>query len=219
MISLKNSIKQLPELKHLLEQANSSILKNAYEELDELTDIYELINKAIIDDPPVTLKEGGIIKLGYNSMVDTYRKATTEGKQWVINIEQKEKETTGIKNLKIGYNKVFGYFLEVTKSYLNLVPDRYIRKQTLTNCERYITEELKDVENKILGAEEKVVSLEYDLFIELRNKIASQIERIQKSANIVSTLDVLCSFAQVAEELNYVMPIVDNSGEIEIKER
>lgn len=219
MISLKNSIKQLPELKHLLEQANSSILKNAYEELDELTDIYELINKAIIDDPPVTLKEGGIIKLGYNSMVDTYRKATTEGKQWVINIEQKEKETTGIKNLKIGYNKVFGYFLEVTKSYLNLVPDRYIRKQTLTNCERYITEELKDVENKILGAEEKVVSLEYDLFIELRNKIASQIERIQKSANIVSTLDVLCSFAQVAEELNYAMPIVDNSGEIEIKER
>lgn len=219
MISLKNSIKQLPELKQLLKSSQAPILQNLYQELDELTDIYELIQIAIVDDPPMTIKEGGIIKLGYHEMVDKYRKATTEGKQWVIDIEQKEKEATGIKNLKVSYNKVFGYFLEVTKSYLNLVPDRYIRKQTLANCERYITEELKEIENQILGAEEKIISLEYNLFLELRNKIASQIERIQTSASVVSTIDVLCSFAQVAEDLNYVMPIVDNSGEIEIKDR
>ena len=219
MISLKNSIKQLPELKQLLKSSQAPILQNLYKELDELTDIYELIQIAIVDDPPMTIKEGGIIKLGYHEMVDKYRKATTEGKQWVIDIEQKEREATGIKNLKVSYNKVFGYFLEVTKSYLNLVPDRYIRKQTLANCERYITEELKEIENQILGAEEKIISLEYNLFLELRNKIASQIERIQTSACVVSTIDVLCSFAQVAEDLNYVMPIVDNSGEIEIKDR
>lgn len=201
MISLKNSIKQLPEVKQLLYKSEAPILQNLYKELDELEDIYELIDKSITDDPPMTIKEGGIIKLGYHDMVDKYRKATTEGKQWVINIEQKEKEATGIKNLKISYNKVFGYFLEVTKSYLNLVPDRYIRKQTLTNCERYITEELKEVENQILGAEEKIISLEYDLFLELRNKIAKQIERIQKSANIVSTLDVLCSFARSSRRI------------------
>ena len=202
-----------------IESSKAPILQNLYQELDELTDIYELIQIAIVDDPPMTIKEGGIIKLGYHEMVDKYRKATTEGKQWVIDIEQKEKEATGIKNLKVSYNKVFGYFLEVTKSYLNLVPDRYIRKQTLANCERYITEELKEIENQILGAEEKIISLEYNLFLELRNKIASQIERIQTSASVVSTIDVLCSFAQVAEDLNYVMPIVDNSGEIEIKDR
>ena len=218
MISLKNSIKQLPTLKQLLEKTQSNILQNLYNELDELNDIYDLIDVAIVEDSPMTIKEGGIIKLGYHEMVDKYRKASTEGKQWLIDIEQREKEATGIKNLRINYNKVFGYFLEVTKSYLNLVPERYIRKQTLTNCERYITEELKEVENEILGAEEKVVALEYELFLDLRAKISEQIQRIQKSANVVSTLDVLCSFAQVAEDLNYVMPIVDNSGEIEIKD-
>ena len=217
MISLKNSIKQLPDLKLLLKPVKSEFLIELYDHLDELNDLYNLIETAIVDDPPMTIKEGGIIKLGYNEDVDRYKKATTEGKQWIINIETEEKEKTGIKNLKVGYTKVFGYYLEVTRSYLNLVPDRYIRKQTLTNCERYITEELKKVEDEIIGAEEKVVALEYDLFTELRKKISNEIERIQLSATVISTLDVLCSFATIAEELNYVMPIVDNSGEIDIQ--
>lgn len=219
MISLKNSVKQLPQLKELLKFSTSTMLQKLYTELDELTDIYELIENAIVDDPPMTIKEGGIIKNGYNEQADQYRKATTEGKQWIINIEQKEKAATGIKNLKVSYNKVFGYFIEVTKSYLNQVPESYIRKQTLTGCERYITEELKEIENQVLGAEEKIIELEYELFLEIRNKISKQIERIQKSASVASTIDVLCSFAQVAEDLNYVMPIVDNSGEINIKDR
>ncbi len=217
MISLKNSIKQLPDLKLLLKPVKSEFLIELYDHLDELNDLYNLIETAIVDDPPMTIKEGGIIKLGYNEDVDRYKKATTEGKQWIINIETEEKEKTGIKNLKVGYTKVFGYYLEVTRSYLNLVPDRYIRKQTLTNCERYITEELKKVEDEIIGAEEKVIALEYDLFTELRKKISNEIERIQLSATVISTLDVLCSFATIAEELNYVMPIVDNSGEIDIQ--
>ena len=213
MISLKNSIKQLPDLKLLLKPVKSEFLIELYDHLDELNDLYNLIETAIVDDPPMTIKEGGIIKLGYNEDVDRYKKATTEGKQWIT----EEKEKTGIKNLKVGYTKVFGYYLEVTRSYLNLVPDRYIRKQTLTNCERYITEELKKVEDEIIGAEEKVIALEYDLFTELRKKISNEIERIQLSATVISTLDVLCSFATIAEELNYVMPIVDNSGEIDIQ--
>lgn len=218
IISLKNSIRQLPNLKQLLENSNCSLLKELYESLDELIDIYELIDISIVEEPPITIKEGGIIKIGYNEEVDRYKRATTEGKEWIINIETKEREETGIKNLKVGFTKVFGYYLEVTKSYLNLVPDRYIRKQTLANCERYITEELKEVENEILGAEEKVIILEYDLFVEIREKISKQIDRIQKSAYVISTLDVLCSLATVAEDLNYTMPIVDNSGEIDIKE-
>ena len=185
--------------------------------LDELNDIHDLIEQAIIEDPPITITEGGIIKHGYNEEVDELKNATLEGKNWLIQLEAKEKEETGIKNLKVGFNKVFGYFFEVTKSYLNLVPDRYIRKQTLANCERYITEELNELESKILGAETKVVDLEYKLFIEIRNKIAVNIERLQKAANIVSSLDVLASFAIVAEDLNYAKPDVDNSGVIDIK--
>ena len=218
MISLKNSIHQLPELKNKLMTSKCKMLQELCNNLDELNDVYELIEAAIVDEPPIPIKEGGIIKLGYNEELDKYKKATTEGKQWIIDIETKEKEATGIKNLKVGYTKVFGYYLEVTKSFLKQVPDRYIRKQTLTGCERYITEELKQIEDEILGAEEKAVNLEYDLFVELRNNIAKQIERIQKSAYVVSTLDVLCAFATVAEDMNYVMPIVDNSGEIEIKD-
>ena len=145
-------------------------MQNLYLNLDECKETYDLIDKAIIEDPPITIKEGGIIKQGYNEEVDEYKIATVEGRQWLLNIEDKEKEKTGIKNLKIGFNKVFGYFLEVTKSYLNLVPEYYVRKQTLANCERYITEELNEVESKILGAEEKIVNLEYELFIDIRNK-------------------------------------------------
>ncbi len=217
MISLKNSLKQLPYLKNILASSKSELLQNLYLSLDELKDIHDLIEQAIIEEPPITITEGGIIKLGYNEEVDELKNATLQGKTWLIELEAKEKEETGIKNLKVGFNKVFGYFFEVTKSYLNLVPDRYIRKQTLANCERYITEELNELESKILGAETKVVDLEYKLFIEIRNKIAVNIERLQKAANIVSSLDVLTSFAIVAEDLNYAKPDVDNSGIIDIK--
>lgn len=218
MVSLKNSVGKLPEIKEILGKTNSKMLKNLYEELDELKDIYELINSSIVEEPPITIKEGGLIKLGYNSEIDEYKEATTNGKKWIVELEASEKEKTGIKNLKVGYNKVFGYFLEVTKSYLSQVPDYYIRKQTLANAERYITEDLKNLEEKTLGAQDKLIDLEYKVFQEIRAKIAVQIQRIQKAASIVSTLDVLCSFATVAMDLNYCMPIVDNSGEINIKD-
>ena len=217
MITLKNSLARLPEVKSVLQTTESPMLKDIYENLDELQDIYELIEKSIVDDPPITVKDGGIIKMGYNEEVDKLKTATTEGKNWIIQLEADEKEKTGIKNLKVGFNKVFGYFIEVTKSNLDQVPERYIRKQTLTNAERYITEELKNLENQILGAEEKVVSLEYDLFTKIREEIAKNIIRLQKTATMVSTLDVLASFAQVAEDMNYCMPQVDNSGVIDIK--
>ncbi len=218
LVSLKNSVGKLPDIKILLEKTESKMLKNLYEELDELKDIYELINSAIVEEPPITIKEGGIIKLGYNSEIDEYKEATINGKKWIVELEATEKEKTGIKNLKVGYNKVFGYFLEVTKSYLSQVPDYYIRKQTLANAERYITEDLKNLEEKTLGAQDKLIDLEYKVFQDIRTKIASQIQRIQTAASIVSTLDVLCSFATVAMDLNYCMPIVDNSGEINIKD-
>lgn len=217
MITLKNSLAKLPELKQVLSNCNSEMLKELYENLDELQDIYELIEKSIVEDPPMTIKDGGIIKLGYDEEIDKLKTATTEGKNWIIQLEAEEREKTGIKNLKVGFNKVFGYFIEVTKSYLDQVPDRFIRKQTLTNAERFITEDLKNLENQILGAEEKVINLEYNAFTEIREEIAKNVKRLQKSANIVSTLDVLTSFATVAEDMNYCMPIVDNSGVIDIK--
>ncbi len=218
MISLKNSLKQLPELKSVLARTKTELLQNLYLNLDVLDDIYNLLEAAIVEEPPLTITEGGIIKLGYNEEVDKYKKAMTEGKNWLVQLEAKEKQETGIKNLKVGFNKVFGYYIEISKSNVNLAPERYIRKQTLTTGERFVTEELKKLESEILGAEEKIVKLEYDIFIEIRNKIASQIERIQKSANIVSILDVLSSFATVADDNGYVKPIVDDSGEIDIKD-
>ena len=218
MITLKNSVSKLPEIKKVLKSVNSDLLKELYQELDELQDIYELIDQAIVEDPPMTIKDGGIIKLGYDEEITKLKTATTEGKNWIVKLEAEEKEKTGIKNLKVGFNKVFGYYLEVTKSFLSQVPDRYIRKQTLTNAERYITEELKNLENQILGAEEKVINLEYEAFTKIREQISINVKRLQKSANVVSTLDVLASFAQVAEDMNYCMPIVDNQGSIYIKE-
>ena len=217
MITLKNSLARLPDVKNVLKNCKSEMLKNLYENLDELQDIYELIEKSIVNDPPMSVKDGGIIKLGYDEEIDKLKTATTEGKNWIIQLEADEKEKTGIKNLKIGFNKVFGYFIEVTKSNLDQVPERYIRKQTLTNAERYITEELKNLENQILGAEEKVVILEYNLFTKIREEISKNIIRLQKTATIVATLDVLTSFAQVAEDMNYCMPKVDDSGIIDIK--
>lgn len=217
MVSLKNSIRELPNIKKLLEKAKSPLLTSLQEGLDELKDVYELIENAIVEEPPISVKEGGLIKKGYHEEVDELKTATTEGKNWLMKLELREKEETGIKNLKVGFNKVFGYYIEVTKSNLSLVPDRFIRKQTLTNGERYITEELKELEEKILGSEEKLIGLEYELFLKVRADIARQIQRIQKTAFVVSTLDVLCSFSTVAEDLNYVKPEVDDSGEIDIK--
>ena len=218
MISLKNSVKQLPEIKKVLSTTGAGLLKEIYENIDTLDDIYEIIEKSIVDEPPIGVKDGGIIKIGYDPEIDKLKLATTEGKKWILELEAKEREQTGIKGLKVGFNKVFGYFIEVTKSNLSMVPDRYIRKQTLTNCERYITEELKNLENQILGAEERVVTLEYNAFCEIRSSIEKQIQRIQKTATLVSTLDVLVSFATVAEDMNYVKPEVDNGGVIDIKE-
>ena len=218
LISLKSSAKQLPEIKKILSQAKSSMLMELYSELDTLDDVYDIIDKTIVDEPPISVKEGGLIKLGYDEEIDKLKTATTDGKNWIINLEAEEREKTGIKGLKVGFNKVFGYYIEVTKSNISLVPDRYIRKQTLTGGERYITEELKNLENQILGAEEKVVNLEYNVFVEVRDKIEAQIERVQKSAGIIATLDCLCSLATVAEDQNYVRPEVDESGVLDIKD-
>lgn len=219
LISLKNSVSQLPELKTALSKAESPLLKELYNSLDTLEDIYTLINNSIADDPPITIKDGGIIKKGYDENIDKLIDIATNGQKWLIDVEAKEKEATGIKNLKIGYNKVFGYYIEVSKSFVKNVPqDRYIRKQTLTTGERYITEELKNMENEILGAREKVVNLEYDTFVKIREKIENNSKRLQLSANIVAKVDVLCSFAVVAIDMNYCMPTVNNSDVIDIKE-
>ena len=218
MITLKNSLEKLPELKTILINCKSNLLKNLYDNLDVLKDVYELIEKSIVNDPPMTFKDGGIIKLGYDPEIDKLKTATTDGKNWILKLETEEREKTGIKNLKVGFNKVFGYYIEISKSNIKQVPtDRYIRKQTLTNGERYITEELKNLENQILGAEEKVIALEYEAFTKIRDEIAKNVKRLQKTSNVVSTLDVLSSFAEVAENMNYCMPIVDNSGIIDIK--
>ena len=219
MISLKNSISQLPDLKNTLSRANSELLNQLYKALDTLDDIFNIINIAIVDDPPMSVKEGGLIKKGYDSDIDKLIEATTNGRKWLVDIETRERELTGIKNLKIGYNKIFGYYIEVSKSFVKMVPtDRYIRKQTLTTGERYITEELKNMENQIVGAQEKIVTLEYDAFVKIRNEIEKNARRLQLAASIVAKIDVLCSFATVAEDMNYTMPIVDDSNVIEIKE-
>ena len=219
LISLKNSLSKLPELKQELSQTESAMLKEMYAELDELKDITELIEKSIVEDPPITIKEGGIIKTGYDEEIDECKRAAIEGKSWLVNIEAKERELTGIKNLKVGYTKVFGYYIEVTKSFLKQVPtDRYIRKQTLTGAERFITEELKSIEDKVLGAEERIITLEYEEFVKIRTKISSQIERLQKSATVVAIVDVLNDFATVAEDYEYCMPTVDDEDEILIKD-
>ena len=218
MISLKNSLKNLPDLKKALSMSNSMMLKNFYEKLDELQDIYTLIDEAIVEEPPISVKEGGIIKPGYNKDIDEYRNASTDGKKWVLELEAKERELTGIRNLKVGYTRVFGYYIEITKSFLSQTPDRYIRKQTLTNAERFVTEELKEIENKILGAEEKVVVLEYNEFTRIREVIAQNIARLQLSANIIANVDVLSSLAIVAENNNYVKPEVTDDGVLNIKD-
>ena len=218
MITLKNSLSRLPDIRQVLQNVNSEYLKEIYQNIDELKDIHELIEKSIVDDPPMTTKDGGYIKLGYDENIDTLKHATTDGKSWLMKLEADEKEKTGIKSLKIGFNKVFGYYIEVTNLYKDMVPDTYIRKQTLTNGERYITEELKNMENQILGAEEKVIKLELEAFRQIREEIAQNVKRMQKTAEAISSLDVLTSFAQVAEEMNYCKPTINKDGILNIKE-
>ena len=218
MITLKNSLSRLPDIRQVLQNVNSEYLKEICQNIDELKDIHELIEKSIVDDPPMTTKDGGYIKLGYDENIDTLKHATTDGKSWLMKLEADEKEKTGIKSLKIGFNKVFGYYIEVTNLSKDMVPDTYIRKQTLTNGERYITEELKNMENQILGAEEKVIKLELEAFRQIREEIAGNVKRMQKTAEAISSLDVLTSFAQVAEEMNYCKPTINKDGILNIKE-
>ena len=224
LTSLKNSLKRLPNLKVLLKQivdkTNDTYFTEFYNTIDTLEDVYTLIDKAIVEDAGITIKEGGIIKDGFSTQVDEYRMASTKGQEWLMELEAKEKELTGIKGkwLRIGYNRVFGYYIEVTNSYKSQIPeDRYIRKQTLAGAERYVTEELKEIEEKILGAKEKLVDIEYDLFCKIREEVALQVIRIQKTAAIVSILDVLSSFATVAINNNYVKPEITEDGVIDIK--
>ena len=225
LISLKNSFDKLPQIKSVLASlvntSNNSYIEELYQELDTLDDMKKLIEKSIVDEPGITIKEGGIIKDGFDSQVDELRTASTQGQNWLMELEAKEKERTGIngKWLRVGYNRVFGYYIEVTNSYKSKVPeDRYIRKQTLAGAERYITEELKEIEDKILGAKDKLVDIEYNIFCKIRQKIADQVIRIQHVANVISTLDVLCSFANVAIDNNYIKPEIVESGEIDIKD-
>jgi len=216
LVSLKNSIGQIPYIKDLLKDLNENLNRESDSNIDPLTDVCELIDRAICDEPPVSVKEGGIIKEGYNEEVDMLRRASTDGKTWLVELENREREKTGIKNLKVGFNKVFGYYIEVTKSYFSLVPSNYVRKQTLANCERYITEELKEIEEKVLGAEDRLVELEYQIFVEVRSKIASEINRIKRTAKALAQIDVLCSLAEVADRESYTMPEVNNEDVIHI---
>ena len=217
LIAFKTSLGMLPPIKTLLSELKSPLMQEISEELDTLTDLYDLVEKSIQEEPPISIREGNMIRDGYNEDVDRYRTAKTEGKSWLAQIETKERERTGIKNMKIKFNKVFGYYLEVTNSYKDLVPEDYIRKQTLTNAERYITPELKELEETILGAEEKLTALEYELFSQVRDHIASQVLRIQKTAKAVAKLDVYTALSYVAEKNNYVRPKINAKGVIDIK--
>ena len=217
LIAFKNSLSMIPPIKYLLRNMHTPDLKEIYDNLDNLEDISGLIANAIEDEPPISIKEGGIIKTGYHADVDKYRNAKTEGKQWLADMEQKERENTGIKNLKIKFNKVFGYYLEVTNSYKDLVPESWTRKQTMANAERYITPELKELEDMILGAEEKLFSLEYDLFAMIRDQIGAEVRRIQDTAKALAKIDVYTSLAFVAERNHYVRPNINTKGILSIK--
>lgn len=217
LISFKNSLSMIPPIKYLLRNMHTPDLKEIYDNLDNLEDISGLIANSIEDEPPISIKEGGIIKTGYHADVDKYRNAKTEGKQWLADMEQKERENTGIKNLKIKFNKVFGYYLEVTNSYKDLVPESWTRKQTMANAERYITPELKELEDMILGAEEKLFSLEYDLFAMIRDQIGAEVRRIQDTAKALAKIDVYTSLAFVAERNHYVRPNINTKGILSIK--
>ena len=217
LIAFKTSLGMIPPVKQLLSQAKSAELKEIDERMDCLEDIYDLIEKSIQDEPPIMIREGGMIKESYNEDVDKFRLSRTEGKTWLAELEAREKEKTGIKNLRVRYNKVFGYYLEVTNSYKELVPEDWTRKQTLANAERYITPELKELEDMILGAEDKLSALEYDLYCEVRDSIGEQVVRIQETAKAIAHLDVLASLACVAQSNDYVRPSINTKGVIDIQ--
>ena len=218
LIAFKTSLSMLPHIKNIIMDFKSPLFKDIYNRLDVLEDIATLISESIMDDPPINIKEGGIIRTGYNEEIDRLRNAKTEGKTWLAEMEASEKESTGIKNLKIKYNKVFGYYIEVSNSFKDQVPDYYVRKQTLTNAERYTTDKLKELEDVIMGAEDKLFSLEYNIFTAIRDEIFNQINRIQQTAKAVAQIDVFASLAFVADRNHYVKPKINEKGVIDIKD-
>lgn len=219
LVALKNSLSKIPAIKEIIKNSKTEKMTQIYENLDELKDIYDLLNKSLVENPGLSVKEGNIIKEGYNALVDELRESKYKGKEWIASLESKEKEVTGIKSLKVGFNKVFGYYIEITNANKGLIPEgRYIRKQTLSNAERYITPELKEMEDKILGAEDKLINLEYELFIEIRDIVDTQIERMKIVAINISQLDCLSALAITALENNYCMPAITEDGAINIKE-
>lgn len=217
LISFKNSLEMLPYIKDLMGEFTTPLLKELWEELDPLEDVHDLVSRAIVDDPPVSLRDWGIIKEGYHEETDKLRHAKTEGKTWLAQLESRERDKTGIKNLKVKYNKVFGYYFEVTNSFKGMVPDYFVRKQTLANAERYTTDELKELEDMILGAEDKLYTLEYGLFCEVRDTIAAEVLRIQQTARAIAGIDVMTSLSAVATKNNYVKPRINEKGVIDIK--
>ena len=217
MIAFRNSLEMLAPIKTVLNGFDKKLLNEINEDIDSLEDIYELIERSIIEEPPIMIREGGIIKEGFDADIDTLRHAKTDGKNWLAQLENEDRERTGIKGLKIKYNKVFGYYFEVTNSYKNLVPDDYIRKQTLANAERYTTPKLKELEDTILNAEDKLYTLEYDMFCNIRDAVAAELERIQKTAKAIAKLDVFASLSLVAERNQYVRPVLNEKGMIDIK--
>ena len=218
LLAFANSMEMLPHIKTVLKEFDCRLLSEIEQEMDGLEDLYHLIKDAICDDPPVMIREGGMIRTGFDKDIDMLRTAKTEGKTWLAKLEEEDRERTGIKNLKIKYNKVFGYYFEVTNSYKDMVPDDYIRKQTLVNAERYMTPKLKELEDTILNAEDKLNTLEYDVFCKVRDDIAKELERIQKTANAVASLDVFASLSVVAEQNHYVRPALNEKGVIDIKD-
>ena len=217
LLAFAGSLKMLPSIKVLLNDFSSVILKEIQEETDDLTDVCTLIERAICEEPPLAIREGGIIRDGFDENIDRLRHAKNDGKTWLARLEEEDRERTGIKNLKVKYNKVFGYYFEVTNSFKNMVPEDYIRKQTLTNAERYTNAKLKELEDTILNAEDKLYGLEYDLFCQIRDSIAGEIDRIQRTAKAIARLDVLCSLSYVAERNHYVRPKINEKGVIDIK--
>ena len=217
LVSFASSLEMLPYIKQILAEFNSPLLMQINEDMDPLSDITDLIRNSIADDPPLAQKDGGIIREGYNEDVDKFRRSRTDGKKWLSELEARERERTGIKSLKIKYNRVFGYSLEVTNTFKDLVPEDYIRKQTLTNAERYITQELKDLEDLILGAEDKLYALEFELFSDIRDQVGAEVVRIQRTAKAVAALDVFASLALVAQRNNFVRPKINETGLIDIR--
>ena len=217
LLSFKSSLDMLPYIRDLLREFTSPVLAQICEDLDPLEDLRDLIASAIVDEPPLSVREGNMIREGFNGEADQLRNAKTEGKTWLAELEARERDKTGIKNLKIKFNKVFGYYFEVTNSFKDLVPEYFVRKQTLVNAERFTTPELKDLEDVILGAEDKLVSLEYDLFCQVRDQVASQVVRIQKTAKAIASIDVFTSLSLVATRNNYVKPKINEKGVIQIK--